>query len=170
VRGFTPLHAGLLTLPMAAAAGVAAPLSGRLVGARGPRLPLVLGGAAIVASGLLLTQLAAGTPIGYLGVAYLLFGAGFGLINAPITNAAVSGMPQAQAGVAAAVASTSRQVGATLGVAVFGSVVAGVATGAFPAASHLGWWIMVGAGVTVLVLGVLTTGTWARRTAVLAVS
>ncbi len=165
VRGFTPLHAGLLTLPMAAASAVAAPLSGRLVGARGPRLPLLVGGAAIVASGLLLTGLTAGTSVVFLAVAYLLFGLGFGMINAPITNAAVSGMPRAQAGVAAAVASTSRQVGATLGVAVFGAVVAGVGASAFPAASHLGWWIMTGAGAAILVLGVLTTGGWAKRTA-----
>ena len=51
------------------------------------------------------------------------FGIGFGFVNAPITNAAVSGMPRAQAGVAAAIASTSRQIGQTLGVAVVGSLV-----------------------------------------------
>ena len=46
------------------------------------------------------------------------------MVNAPITNTAVSGMPRAQAGVAAAVASTSRQIGQTLGVAVIGAVLA----------------------------------------------
>ena len=55
--------------------------------------------------------------------AYVMFGIGFGMVNAPITNTAVSGMPLAQAGVAAAVASTSRQVGSALGVAVLGSLV-----------------------------------------------
>ena len=35
----------------------------------------------------------------------------------------------------------------------------------FPAASHVGWWITVGAGVAVCLLGVATTGRWARRTA-----
>ena len=54
----------------------------------------------------------------------MLFGIGFGMVNAPITNTAVSGMPRAQAGVAAAVASTSRQIGQTLGVAVIGAVLA----------------------------------------------
>ncbi len=44
-------------------------------------------------------------------VAYVVFAVGFGMLNAPITNAAVSGMPNSQAGVAAAIASTSRQVG-----------------------------------------------------------
>ena len=62
-------------------------------------------------------------------MSYTVFSAGFGLVNAPITNTAVSGMPREQAGVAAAVASTSRQVGATLGVAVIGSVLAARLTG-----------------------------------------
>ena len=50
-------------------------------------------------------------------------------MNPPITYTAVSGMPNSQAGVAAAVASTSRQVGQTLGVAIIGSIV-GTAAGA----------------------------------------
>jgi hypothetical protein len=58
-------------------------------------------------------------------VAYVILGAGFGLVSPPISNAAVSGMPRSQAGVAAAVASTSRQIGAILGVAVTGSFVGG---------------------------------------------
>jgi hypothetical protein len=77
-------------------------------------------------------------------------------------------MPRAQAGVAAAIASTSRQVGASLGVAVLGSVVTSRITGpfnaSFPAASHLGWLIMAGCGVAVLVLAFVTTSAWARRT------
>jgi hypothetical protein len=78
-------------------------------------------------------------------------------------------MPPSQAGVAAAVASTSRQVGMTLGVAVVGAVAGGtVAAGlgpGFAAATHPGWWIIVGLGVTVAVLGLLTTTSWAEKTA-----
>ncbi len=100
---------------------------------------------------------------------YAVFGLGFGMVNAPITNTAVSGMPRAQAGVAAAVASTSRQVGQSLGVAVIGAVVGvgavGVSPGAFAAASHPAWWIISGAGLAVLLLGLLTSGRWARGTA-----
>jgi EmrB/QacA subfamily drug resistance transporter len=168
-RGFSPLHAGLLTLPMAVATGLLSPLSGRIVGRRGPRLPLVVAGIGITATGVLLSRLGAGTPIWYLLLAYVVFGIGFGMLNPPITNSAVSGMPRSRAGVAAAVASTSRQVGASLGVAVLGSVVTGrivgpFATG-FPAASHLGWAIMTGCGVAVLVLALVTTSAWAKRTA-----
>ena len=169
VRGFSALHAGLYMLPMAAMTVVCSPVSGRIVGRRGPRLPLLCAGIPMIVSAVILTRLTAGTTTISLVVCYLLFGLGFGLVNAPITNTAMAGMPQAQAGVAAAVASTSRQVGSTLGVAVIGSAVvsamsAPLRTG-FAPASHVGWWVIVGCGGLVLGLGLLTTGGWARRTA-----
>ncbi|MGA5298734.1 MFS transporter [Nucisporomicrobium flavum] len=169
VRGLSALHAGLYTLPMALMTAVVAPLSGRIVGARGPRLPLVLAGAAIAVAMLPLTLLAPDTPVRLLFASYAVFGFGFGMVNAPITNTAVSGLPRAQAGVAAAIASTSRQVGSALGVAVIGAVVVsglgGAAAERLAAASRSGWWIMVGCGLVILVLGVLTTGRRARATA-----
>jgi EmrB/QacA subfamily drug resistance transporter len=169
VRGYSALHAGLYMLPMAAMTAVCSPLSGRIVGSRGPRLPLIGAGIAITVSAITLTRLTAGTSTLSLVISYLLFGLGFGLVNAPITNTAMSGMPRAQAGVAAAVASTSRQVGSALGVAVIGSVVVSGLDGpiktAFVGASHAGWWVLVGCGVAVLALGVATTGSWARHTA-----
>jgi len=118
VRGLSPLHAGLWTLPMAAMAVIFSPLSGRLVASRGTRLPLVLAGIGFVASMLPLTRLSADTPFWLLTVCYVLFGFGFAMVNSPITNTAVSGMPREQAGVAAAIASTSRQVGGALGAVV----------------------------------------------------
>ena len=115
VRGLSPLDAGLYTLPMAGVMLVVAPLTGRAVGNHGTRVPLVGGGLSLAASGVLLAHLTPHTPFTLLIVAYVLFGLGSGMINPPITNTAVSGMPASQAGVAAAIASTSRQVGATLG-------------------------------------------------------
>ncbi len=169
VRGFSALHAGLLLLPMALMSLVFAPLSGRIVGARGPRLPLLAAGIAMTAGGAALTTVADQTAVGWLIVSYLAFGLGVGLVGAPITNTAVSGMPRSQAGVASAVASTSRQIGATLGVAVVGSTVTARVHGAFPvsfaAASHLGWWIITGCGAVTGVVGLVTTTAWARRTA-----
>jgi EmrB/QacA subfamily drug resistance transporter len=169
VRGMSAFDAGLHTLPMAAMTAAFAPLSGRLVGSRGARLPLLVAGSAIAASGLLLTGLTSTTPIPWLIIAYVLFGIGFGMLNSPITNNAVSGMPRAQAGVAAAVASTSRQVGTTLGVAVVGALVTSQIHGplrtGFASASHLAWWLTVVSGVAVFLLGIATTGAWARGTA-----
>ncbi|MGW5280044.1 MFS transporter [Streptomyces collinus] len=170
VRGLDALHAGLWMLPMAAPTFLCAPLSGRLVGSRGPRLPLVLAGAAMTASGVLFAVFEAETSDATLFVGYMLFGIGFGFVNAPITNTAVSGMPRAQAGVAAAVASTSRQLGQSLGVAVVGAVLAsGVGSSpykdAFVSAARPGWWILTACGLAVLVLGFVSSGRWARRTA-----
>ncbi|MEU9126539.1 MFS transporter [Kitasatospora sp. NPDC048540] len=168
VRGYSPVEAGLWTLPMAGLTLVCAPISGRIVGRRGPRLPLLVAGAAMAASGVLLTGLADDSPAGLLIGAYALFGLGFGLVNAPITNAAVSGMPLAQAGVAAAVASTSRQIGQSLGVAVLGTVVTAAAAAGSPGfteASHRGWWIVAGLGVVILLVGLVSTTPWAAGTA-----
>ena len=166
VRGLSALNAGLYTLPMAAMTAVVAPLSGRFVGARGPRLPLILAGGVMTVAILPLTRVTDTTPIWLLLTSYLVFGIGFGLVNAPITNTAVSGMPREQAGVAAAIASTSRQVGSSLGIAVIGAaVVSGLDDGRFALASRTGWWIVCGCGLAVLALGVLTTGARARATA-----
>ncbi|MCX5184490.1 MFS transporter [Streptomyces sp. NBC_00268] len=170
VRGLDALHAGLWMLPMAFMCFVCAPLSGRLVGSRGPRLPLLIAGVSMTVSGILFAAFEAETSNVTLVIGYALFGLGFGFVNAPITNTAVSGMPRTQAGVAAAVASTSRQIGGTLGVAVVGAVLAsGIHASAyretFVSAARPGWWILTGCGLAVLVLGALTSGRWARGTA-----
>jgi MFS family permease len=117
-----PLVAGLFLLPMAVAMAVCAPLAGRMVARRGTRVPLLIAGAGLMAAGVLLTALSAATSAGYLVLSYLVFGIGMGMVNGPITNSAVSGTPREQAGVAAGIASASRQVGQVLGVAVMGSV------------------------------------------------
>ncbi|WP_030162760.1 MFS transporter [Streptomyces sp. NRRL S-244] len=167
VRGLSALDAGLYMLPMALLTFLCAPLSGRLVGNRGPRPSLLIAGTAMAASGVLFAAFSAETSTPLLFTAYVLFGLGFGMVNAPITNTAVSGMPRAQAGVAAAVASTSRQTGGTLGVAVIGAVLAsGTASGAdFIEATRPAWWIITGCGLVALVVGAATSGRWAMGTA-----
>jgi len=170
VRGLSALHAGLYLIPMAGVTLVVAPISGRLVGRGGSRLPLVAGSLALMASAGILTQLTVSTPTGVLLLSYFLFGLGFGLVNPPITHTAVSGMPPSQAGVAAAVASTSRQVGQTLGVAVLGALAGAVALhgrlgAGFTTSTHASWWIITALGLLVLVLALITTTGWARATA-----
>ncbi|MER7047262.1 MFS transporter [Streptomyces jumonjinensis] len=174
VRGYSALHAGLYMLPMAVLTFVFSPLSGRVVSSRGPRLPLMVAGVAMGSCGVLFAAFPAETSDPLLFTGYVLFGIGFGVVNTPITNTAVSGMPLSQAGVAAAIASTSRQIGTTLGVAVIGAVLAaGISAGVrspaygqeFLAASRAAWWVIAGCGLCILLVGTATTGTWARRTA-----
>ena len=163
-RGFSAIHTGLCTLPMAVGMAVCAPLSGRMLAARGTRTPLVIAGTSLAISCLVLTRLSITTPLPLLLVAYGLFGIGLGFVNPPIAHTAVSGMPSAQAGVAAAVASTSRQVGAAMGVAIAGTVVAAARSHgvAFTVATHPVWWGLSCCGGLIVLLGWLSNTPWAK--------
>jgi sugar phosphate permease len=99
---------------------VLSPRTGRLVGGRGPRLPVVVSGAALALGGGASIWLGPATPLPAVLAIYLLFGIAQGTINPPITNSAVSGMPASMAGVATSLASAGRQTGTTLGVAIAG--------------------------------------------------
>ena len=169
VKGLSALSAGFDTLPMAAMLFIFAPISGRVVGQFGARIPLVIGGVGISGSALMMTDVRPGTSFLWLFSSYVIFGIGFGFVNTPITSAAVSGMPRAQAGVASAIASTSRQIGSTLGVAVVGALAStttgGFFKGGFSQASRGGWWVLSGCGLAVLILGLLSTSQRARRSA-----
>ena len=106
----------------------------------------------------MLTGIDRATPFAWLFAAYAVFGLGFGFVNAPITNAAVSGMPRAQAGVASALATTSRQFGQAIGVAITGAIVASHAgASSLSSAGQAGWWTLTALGVVVLVLGLVAT-------------
>ncbi|MFD5323475.1 MFS transporter [Streptomyces sp. NPDC127092] len=146
-RHWTPLAAGVATLPLAVGATVCAPWSGRMTGRRGPRLPLLLAGGFITTGGLCLVRLTPHTSVLLLLAAYLLIGIGFGFANAPITNTAVNGLPPARAGVAGAVTSTARQLGAALGIALAGGLITGADPAGLAIASRPGWILVAGCGV-----------------------
>lgn len=122
IRGYSPLAAGLLVMPTTIGNVILSPLSGRMTAARGPRLPVCLAASSMLAGSLILAVGVTDAPIPLLLLAYMLIGSGVGLVNAPITNAAVNGLPDDRAGVAGAVTSTFRQVGNSLGVALLGSL------------------------------------------------
>jgi EmrB/QacA subfamily drug resistance transporter len=129
IRGFSPLAAGLLVVPTTLGNVVLSPLSGRMTASRGPRLPVCLAASSMLIGSLLLASNIASAPIPLLLVAYVLIGSGVGLINTPITAAAVNGLPDDRAGVAGAVTS---QVGNSLGVALLGSLTVAGFLGALP--------------------------------------
>jgi MFS family permease len=148
---------------------VAAVGSSRILARWGGRLPMMGAGAALAAGGILLAGITASSSTFSLIIAFAVFGVGSGMVNAPITQAAVSGMPFSQAGVASGIASTSRQIGTSLGVAITGSILAGSLPGplrtGFIAASHADWYLLAGCGAAVFVLGLVTTSRWALGTA-----
>lgn len=159
-RGLSPMMAGLMLLPLALMVAVCSPISGRLVAAYGAAPPLMIAGGVMAAGGFLLTFIRTDTPLWYLCLAFGVYGIGFGIVNTPLTNAAVSGLPKDQAGTAAAVTSTSRQVGNSLGAAVFGTILAaglsragGQDSEAFAFATQPLWWIITGLGLVIFCAG-----------------
>src|SRR5262249_56029869 len=124
VRGLSALQAGLTILPMPVVMALCAPLAGRMVARRGPRIPLVIAGAALTISSAALSRLTGTTEHLYLVITYALFGIGAGMVSSPITNGVMSGVPKTQAGMASGMNSSSRQLGQSLGVAIVGSVLA----------------------------------------------
>ncbi|GIH20828.1 MFS transporter [Rugosimonospora africana] len=168
VRGMAALPAGLCLLPVGLLVIVLSPRAGRLVGARGPRPPLVVAGAALALGAGASLWLGPATPLPAVLATYLLFGVFLAAVNPPITNSAVAGMPRSMAGLAGSLASAGRQTGTTLGVAIAGTIVGAASTrggAAFTVAAHRVWWLVLGLGVGILVLGLVSTGRWAAGTA-----
>ncbi|MHC9295066.1 MFS transporter [Mycobacterium sp. LTG2003] len=167
-RGFSAMHTGLIYLPVAIGALVFSPLSGRMVGRFGARPSLLISGALLTTATLMLTQITGTTPVWQLLIVFAVIGIGFSMVNAPITNTAVSGMPTDRAGAASAVASTSRQVGVSLGVALCGSALGAALTDSsidFAAAARPLWLVFAGFGVVIFTLGIVSTSPWALRSA-----
>jgi EmrB/QacA subfamily drug resistance transporter len=129
VRGYSPLDAGLLTLPFAAGQMLMAPRSARLVRRYGTKAVAATGlvTVAVALFGYLL--LGVSTPIWVLGVIFFIQGAGMGSVMPPATEAVMSVVPRERAGSGSALTNTARQVAGALGVAVLGSILAQVYRG-----------------------------------------
>jgi DHA2 family multidrug resistance protein-like MFS transporter len=125
VRGFSPLQAGALSLPLAAGQLLAAPRSGALVTRYGARL-VAATGLVMVAAALLSYHVTAtvDSPIWLLELTFFVQGTGMGLVMPPATTAVMSVLPREQAGSGSAINNIARQVAIALGVAVLGSLVA----------------------------------------------
>jgi EmrB/QacA subfamily drug resistance transporter len=122
VLGYTPLEAGIRTLPFAGAMIVTAPLSSKFVEWLGTKR-VVVTGMLLFAAGMVVAStstVASGYP--RVLVAMLLLGSGMGLAVAPATESIMGALPRQHAGVGSAVNDTSREVGGALGVAVIGSL------------------------------------------------
>ncbi|MET0417028.1 MAG: MFS transporter [Actinoplanes sp.] len=168
VRGMTPLAAGLTLLPVGLSVAIVSPLTGRLVAARGPRLPLVLSGAALAAGAAASMWLEPSTPLPTVLATYLLFGIFLGTVIAPITTTALSGMPHSMAALATSLPSAARQTGTALGVAISGTIVASALTiggTAFTNAGRTVWWLIFALGLAIVILALTSTGRRAEQSA-----
>ncbi|GII75957.1 MFS transporter [Sphaerisporangium rufum] len=122
VKGYSPLQAGALVLPFAAAQLIFSPLSAQMVRRFGGKA--VATASLLVIAGVLLsyTRIQVDTPIWVFEVIGFVQGAAMANINPPATEAVMSSLPREKAGVGSAMTNTVRQVGGALGVAILGSV------------------------------------------------
>ena len=120
--GHTPTEAGLRYLPLTVAVFLVAPIAGALLSKVQARVLISLG---LVGAGAGLLMIAAVDVTdewtGVLG-AFIVAGAGIGLLNPAIADVALSVVPKEQSGMASGINDTFRQVGIALGVAVWGAI------------------------------------------------
>ena len=126
VRDYSPLQAGVATLPLALALVAIAPRSAALAERLGSG-PVMAFGFVLVAAGFgVLSFIGPTTSYLVLVVALVLLGCGMSLTAAPATGSIMSAVPHAKAGVGSAVNDTTREVGGALGIAVLGSIASAV--------------------------------------------
>jgi EmrB/QacA subfamily drug resistance transporter len=122
VLGFSPTKAGLAFVPMALCmalfAGLAGPVSARLR----PHRTVALGMLVMAVGLAMLARLGQGASFASLIPAFLIFGAGGGLMNVPLTNAVLHSMPPDKSGVASALLNASRELAGLLGITIIGAV------------------------------------------------
>ena len=111
VRGYTPLHAALLLIPLSLVSAIMAPLSGIIADRIGARIPATLG--LLIQAGALVWLMQISTTTPYLQIAggLALMGLGGGLFYAPNTSAAMNAAPVQRLGIASATLATLRQAG-----------------------------------------------------------
>jgi MFS family permease len=155
-QGYSPLEAGIRTLPWTAMPIFVAPLAGVLSDRIGSR-PLMATGLALQAAALswLAVVTAPDVAYGLLIPGFVMAGTGMALVFAPSANAVLSAVRPAEAGQASGAVNTIREIGGVLGVAVLATVFSDAGGTGSPEAYVDGLLPAVWVGAAVLALGAL---------------
>jgi len=142
ILGFSPTKAGLAFVPMALCMALFASLAGPVSRLLRPGQTVAIGMAVMAAGLYLFSRLGADATFASLLPGFLIFGAGAGMMNVPLTNAVLHSMPADRSGVASALLNASREVAGLLGITIIGAVLrsrqgAALHHGAHPAAAYL---------------------------------
>ena len=124
VLGYSPVGAGLLTVPFAIGQLLASPRSAPLVRRYGAK---AVGTAGMLVMSVALAGyvlLGTASPVWLLGLLFFIQGAGIGVAMPAATSAVMDVLPRERAGAGSALTNTARQVGVALGTAVLGSILA----------------------------------------------
>ena len=130
VRSYSPLQAGIRTIPVAVSIAAASVLSPKLVERVGTKLVVVAGLVSMSIGFLWVSTASAVTPYAEIVGQMIFLGLGLGMTTAPATESIMGSLSPDKAGVGSAVNDTTRELGGTLGVAVIGSVFNSVYVGA----------------------------------------
>ncbi len=122
VRGYSPLKAGVCTLPFAIGQVLAAPRSGKMVDRFGARVVVSVGITLTGLSFLAIAMFKPATPLWLVLLVFFIFGFGMGNVVAPATTRMTLAVPPAKAGAGSAMQNTLRQVGSSFGVAILSSI------------------------------------------------
>ena len=168
ILGYSPVHTGVVFLPMTILVVVSAPLAGKLTDVIGPRWPITVGMTMLAAGLLVFSRLGVGAGFLDLLPGMVIGGIGMGVAMGPMTTAALSAVSVDEAGVASGVVTTSRQVGGALGIAVMGAIVAAAETVAptdprFPLQFVDGFQHALEAGAAIALVGALLSAVLIRR-------
>jgi predicted MFS family arabinose efflux permease len=164
VDGYTPLQAGIRTLPWTAAPMIVAPIAGLLAPRVGVRV-LLGSGLTLQALGLAWLAMAAGaaTPYTDLVPGFVMAGIGMGLTFAPSATAVLADMAPDDHATASSTNSTIREIGVAMGVAVLVAVFRFNGGTLTPAGYNSGLRAAILTGAAVVALGALST-IWLPRT------
>jgi Na+/melibiose symporter-like transporter len=121
VMGYSALDAGVRIMPIATMV-IGAPVAMKLTERLGAKIPVASGMLLVTAALALMATCSVSSGYGRVALVLALLGLGMGMTMAPATDAIMSSLPPAKAGVGSAVNDTIRLVGGSLGVAVLGSV------------------------------------------------
>jgi predicted MFS family arabinose efflux permease len=153
ILGFSPTKAGLAFVPMALCLAVFSAISPQVARVLGGHRTVALGMLVMVIGLVLFARIGTGAGYGSLMPGFILFGAGAGLMNVPLTNAIMEAAPAAQAGIASALLNASREIAGLLGITLIGAVLRGressaLRGGASSAAAfidgyHAGLWVTI---------------------------
>jgi EmrB/QacA subfamily drug resistance transporter len=121
-RGYSPLEAGLASLPLPITFVAVSPRSALLAERFGAARVMAIGLAVIAVGFSILATVGPDTPYVVLAIAFAVLGAGMGSTAAPATGEIMSAVPMSKAGVGSAVNDTTRELGGALGIAILGSI------------------------------------------------
>jgi len=163
-NGYTPLHTGLVFIPMSLGMAIGAGLSGAVLGKKLGRVAIQLGAVVTTAGWVLLAAIVQGGADGLdLLPGLALAGLGMGLAVAPLFDIVLAAVSDEETGSASGVLNAQQQLAGALGVAVLGTIFFDALSQGFVHALTVTLWVQVGSLIAMLLVAPLLPR-WARET------